>query len=775
MARLVREDIVADHSLRGLAFCRAYTERVDRWIRQLFVTATGAPDGVALVAVGGYGRQELCPHSDLDLLLLHHPKVDVGGFAEAIWYPIWDAGVKLGHATFTVKEALKLADEELDSATAYLDTRHVAGDRSLADELLAGGRRQWVKGSNRWLPSLREALLTRTVTPGEVAFVLEPDLKLGRGGLRDAHVLRWLEAMEPGLLTADRATFDAAHRVLLDARVALHRRLTRPSDVLLLQEQDGVATDLGYPDADALMAAVAGAARAIEWLTDDTFDRVSLHGSRWRRRPKERRLGNGVAVRDGQIHLDDPVSNDPLAAAIQLLDVALAAAHSELRMGRSTLEALAAVPSTLPTPWPAEIRDRFVELLRCGRPMIAVMESLDHWGLLTRILPEWEPCRSRPQRNAYHRFTVDRHLCEAAANAAGLVSRVDRPDLLVIGALLHDIGKGYPPRDHTEIGIELVNVIAPRMGFSAADTVVIADLVRHHLLLPDVATRRDLSDDGTITTVAKAVGSVPTLRLLHALTEADSIATGPAAWGDWKAGLVRELVDKAVHLLSGGEPAEAISSEFPTVDDLRRMAQRERVIDAEGYNLTVIDADRPGLFSKVAGVLALNGLDVLAAAAYSDDDGVALCSFRVEPSFSGGFGTEAEPVAWGRVRADVARALDGHLAIRSRLAERARTYARRRPLQARPWAPFDNKVLFDNEVSASATVLEVRAHDAIGLLYRITSAMAELDLDIRSAKVQTLGDHVVDAFYVRDSGGKKIVDDAHLAEIQRALLHALAP
>ena len=767
MAQLDRNDILADESLQGNAFCKAYTTRVDRWLRQLYVTVTGAPDGVALVAVGGYGRKDLCPHSDLDLLLLHGAGVELDSIAQRLWYPIWDAGLKLGHATPTVKEALKLADQELDSATAYLDARLVAGDAALVAELKAGAEKQWVKGTNRWLGQLREASQQRTVTPGEVAFVLEPDLKLGRGGLRDTHVLRWLEALEPGLLKADRGVFDAAYSVLLNVRVALHRRLARPSDVLLLQEQDGVAEALGYADADALMAAVAGAARAVEWLTDDAFDRVSLGGSRRRGRGRERRLGNAVVLRDGQIHLDDPVSSDPALAAVQLLDVALGAAHNELRVARATLEALAAARLVFPDPWPEELRDRFVELLRCGPAMIPVVESLDHWELFAAIIPEWEPCRSRPQRNAYHRFTVDRHLCETAARAAHLVARVDRPDLLVVGALLHDIGKGYPPEDHTEIGMTLVRTIGTRMGFGQSDTEVLVDMVRHHLLLPDVATRRDLSDDATITAVATAAGSLSTLLLLHGLTEADSIATGSAAWGDWKAGLVRELVDKSAHVLGGGVVEARTGTQFPTLEQLRLMRLKSYTVLADGGSLTVIDADRPGLFAKVAGVLALSGLDVLAAEAYSDDEGSALCSFRVESRFE-------SSLPWDKVRADLEQALAGKLALRARLAERAKTYGRRNARQARPWAPFDNKILFDNDATAASTVLEVRSLDAIGLLYRVTTAMLELNLDIRSAKVQTLGDHVVDAFYVRDSAGGKITDEAYLAEIERALSFALA-
>ncbi len=760
MARLSRDDILQDRSRRGWAFCFALTDRFDRWLRELFVTLTGAPAGVALVAVGGYGRRELCPQSDLDLLLIHDPRVDVAPIAEKLWYPIWDEGVKLGHGVFNPKEALRLAATELDTATALLSCRHIAGDPAITEALGEAARAQWVKEANRWLPQLRDSLMARTVNPGEVAFVLEPDLKLGRGGLRDAHTLQWLQVVEPQLLEPDRALYEASHERLLEARVALQLRTGRRGDALLLQEQDGVAEDLGYGDADALMAAVAGSARTLEWLTDEAFDRVSLSGSRWRRRPKERRVGGGVVIRDNQVHLDDPVGEGEVGC-LQLLDVARTAAVNEIRIGRGTLEEFARADLHFPEPWPVEIRERFVELLRGGPAMIPVIETLDHWDLWTRILAEWAPCRSRPQRNAYHRYTVDRHLCETASNAAELTGRVDRPDLLVVGALLHDIGKGYPPRDHSEVGCELLEVMAPRMGFDTADSAVLVDMVRHHLLLPDVATRRDLSDDATIAMVAEACGSESTLRLLAALTEADSIATGPAAWGDWKAGLLRELVDRTSLYLAGGDLGEVPGS-FPTAEQRALVAAGTPLIRGEGSTLTVVVDDRPGLFSRVAGVLALNALDVLGANALSHEHGVALEVFTVSNSVGG-------PVNWAKVCSDIDLALSGRLAVRARLAERARVYKRR----SRGPAPFDRRVVTDNGASPRATVVEVRAPDGVGLLFRVTSAMAELDLDIRSAKIHTLADHVVDAFYVLDSSGDKIYDEGHLREIERALLYAL--
>lgn len=765
MATLTRDDLLADQSLRGSAFCRALTERFDDWLAELYTTATGSPPGVALVAAGGYGRGDLCPQSDLDVLLIHERGVDVSALADKLWYPIWDTGVKLGHGVFTPAEALKLATEELDTATTLLDLRHLAGAPALTEQLGLAARAQWIKGVQGWLPRLRDALDLRATNPGEVAFVLEPDLKLGRGGLRDAHVLHWLDALGSAVADGDRPAWQAAHERLLEARVALHRRTGRRGDILFLQEQDGVAEDLDYADADALMAAVASSARTIEWLTDEAMDRVTITGSRWRRKPRERRLGGGLALRDGQIHLDDPVGAG-VSGCVQLLDVARIAASHEVRVARDTLERFAAAKPVFPDPWPIEVRERFVELLRSGWPMIPVIETLDHFGLWSAVLPEWEPNRSRPQRNAYHRFTVDRHLCEAAANAAALVGRVERPDLLLVGTLLHDIGKGYPPHDHTEIGIELVAAMAPRMGFDAVDTETLCDLVRYHLLLPDVATRRDLSDEATIRGIADAMRTEARLHLLHALTEADAEATGPAAWGEWKASLVRELVERTARYLAG-TGAEDLAATFPNAEHRSLMAAGGQTVRGNDLTLTVVSPDRPGVFSRVAGVLALNGLDVLGANAHSDDTGMALEEFTVSASFG-----EQDEIDWAKVERDVVRALAGQLAVRARLADRARMYSRRRKVRPQ-WAPFEKKVFIDNEASAGATVLEVRAPDAVGLLFRVTSAMADLDLDIRTARIQTLADHVVDAFYVRDSAGCKIVDPEHLAEIERALLHAM--
>jgi [protein-PII] uridylyltransferase len=757
---LDRERLLADTSRSGRELCVAYTEAVDEWLRTLFDTVVDEPDGLALLAVGGYGRGELAPGSDLDLLLLHRPKRSANEAAQALWYPIWDSGLKLGHAVRTVREATALASSDLDTATALLSCRHLAGDPSLTDDLAEQALALWRKRSRRWLAELARSVRERHRQHGEVAFLLEPELKEGRGGLRDVHALGWSELARPQLGNGDPEALAAAGDVLLAVRVELHRRTGRPSDRLALQEQDAVAEALGYEGADALMADVAKSARTIAWISDEAWDRTEsmLTGPTGRLARTDRRLGPGVVLRDGEVHLE--ADADPALFPALVLRVAVAAAQHDARIERHSLDRLAAETPVFPDPWPEGARGLLADLLLAGRPALRVMEALDQRDLFVRILPEWAPVRSRPQRNAYHQFTVDRHLWEAAVNAAALADQVHRHDLLVVGALLHDLGKGYPG-DHTEVGLELIASIGPRLGFPDDDVATLAAMIEHHLLLPDVATRRDIRDEQTIAHVAGAVGSLATLELLAALTEADSLATGPAAWGTWKAGLVAELVARAAHAL-GGPPAEPRQPLL--TDELRKLMDEGGThVLGEGRTLTVIARDRPGTFSRVAGVLAVAGLDVLEASAHSEGTS-ALSRFSVAPIHD-------DSVDWAKVTDQVEQALAGQLALAARVAERERTYARPGAVPEADAAPPE--VLVDNDASASATVIEVHAPDSIGILYKLTQALSGLDLDIRTAKVQTLGHRVVDSFYVRTAGGEKVTDLDHLREIERAILYAL--
>jgi len=746
--------------LTGGALCEALSDATDDFLRALYAEATKQlknTDDVALIAVGGYGRRELAPFSDLDVLLVHRGVKNIDEIASLMWYPIWDSGLKLGHAVRTPKETLQICATDLDTATALVTARHLAGSELLAQEVIGSARDAWRQRGRTWLVTLHERMQERYVTSGEVAFLLEPNIKEGLGGLRDIHALWW--AVEAGLVltSQDADALKKCNETLLQVRVALHQHTNRVGDVLHLEEQIPVAAALEYANDDALMSAIAVAGQQVAWISDEAWSQLDPPASA---SAVPQGIASGVALVNGEIRLADDI--DPADDPTLVLRVATAAARHRARIDRDSLNRLGERTQVWPDPWPAGASDDLVALLLEGDAAIAVFEALDQRNLIVKVLPEWEPNRSRPQRNAYHRYTVDRHLWQTVANAAALADRVSRPDLLVLGALFHDIGKGYPG-DHTEVGVKMFATIGVRMGLSAEDIDIVTMLIQHHLLLPDIATRRDLSDDATLTMVAETVKTTLVLELLHALTEADSLATGSSAWGSWKAGLVTMLVDRVSHVLGGGDVQEVMWRLFPDAGVLEMMSAQKIEVRTTPDQITVVSPDRPGTFSRVAGVMALHGLDVLGAEAHSDEQGMAASEFRVVPPTYG-------PIEWQPIIADVTRVLKGELALDARLAERVATY--RAPRATTASAPAPLRVRIDNAASSNATVIEIHAPDQLGILHGMTKALADCGLDIRHARVQTLGNEVVDTFYVRTANGTKVTDIQHQSEIQRAILHA---
>lgn len=771
-----RQALLDDHALSGQTWCRAYAVVVDQWLNALFEQATGGDHhDLALLAVGGHGFGEMAPGSDLDLLLVTGRRRPIGAVAEALWYPIWDQGVSLDHSVRAPREILSMADADLKVALGLLTARVVAGDATFGDSVLGRVLEQWRRRASRRLPEVQANVQARHDEYGDLAFLLEPDLKEARGGLRDLRLLRSVGTVSPVLaeVAADPRLEEAAE-TLTAVRVELQRATGRPSNRLQLQDQDTVAAALGMGDADELMAAVANAARTLAWASDDGWRRVdtwlreSAPTRRWRPgggRQEAEPLEPGLVLRDEQVALAegaDPASDPSLA-----LRAAAASADSDLPLAQATLDRLAADTPAVEGRWSPELLHSLLRLLGAGRPAIAAIEALDSRGIWTRLLPEWEPLRHRPQRNAYHRFTVDRHLLETVANATALVRDVQRPDLLLMGALLHDIGKVGDFADHTRLGIGIAEDLAPRLGFDQQDTATLVSLVRHHLLLPEVATTRDLDDPRTIQTVAAAVGDHQTLELLAALCEADSKATGPAMWSPWKAGLMGQLVDLVDHHLSGRTPPPRT---LPLADEERALLGTGRPeLVAHDSRVSVAAPDRRRLLATVAGVLALSGVTVRSAASHSDSGNQAFFRFEVAPAF------DVLP-EWGKVRNDLEAALDGRLALERRLAERERHYVWRR---ARTPHPILVKVSTDNDAATSATVVEVRAPDRGPLLHHVARAISDAGFDIISARISTLGAEAVDVFYVqagRDpltgEGGYKLSDEDR-GTLEAALAEAL--
>jgi [protein-PII] uridylyltransferase len=742
----VRADVLRRPGLLGVELRVALSDAYDDWLQSLVTDRAG----VALIAVGGLGRGEPAPYSDLDLVLLHDGKVNgLTALADSIWYPIWDGGIGLDHSVRTADEALSVAKDDLKAMLGLLDVRYVAGDPSLWGPLRARVLELWRATATKRFPELQALSRSRWQANGEAAFLLEPNVKDSRGGLRDAHLLHALAVAQ--LVDFPQAVREA-YPVLLDVRGELQRHTGRAEDVLRLQEQDGVAEALGLfaagePDRDGVLRRVNEAARTVAYSVDVAWRRIEettrtrrggrrLFGSSM---PERVGLARDVVAHDGEVVLarDSVPANDPGL----VLRAARAAAENALPISAFTLDRLTAEAAPVAEPWPESLRDDFVSLLGAGHTAVHVLESLDHVGLLERLVPEWAAVRCKAQHNPVHRFTVDRHLLETAAEAAGFARKVTRPDLLLVGALLHDIGKGYPDGDHSVLGAEHATRIARRMGFCAEDVAMITALVRHHLLLPDTAMRRDLDDPLTVTLVSDAVaGSAELLDLLHALAVADAAATGPAVWSDWKAGLIADLVHRAHEVLKGAEP--------PTMAplDARRRALAEAgqlAVEIDRDQVVVAAPDSVGVLYRTAGVLALHSLDVRSASIRTHA-GMAVNTFVVEPRF----GTLPDPAL---VRSDLARALDGVLGLADRLREKERSYARAggTPVQPPSIAWFDDE-------ATDATIVELRATDSIGLLCRVTAALERCQLDVRSARVSSMAGIVLDAFYVTTRDGGRV-------------------
>lgn len=754
--RTARAAVVEAGDLSAAERRKALSDLCDRWLAEIYGPLP--TPGMALVAVGGYGRREILPGSDLDLVLVHdgsRDAADVARIADSVFYPVWDARVPLDHSVRTLEDAAQVAGGDLKVALGLLDARHVAGDPDLTHALAERNLADWRRAAPRRLPELRETVRERERRSGELAYLIEPDLVDSYGGLRDTVVLRAVAAS----WVADwphSPVVEESRAWLLTVRDALHRSTGRRADRLLLQEQDDVARLVGLLDADVLLRRVSEAGRAIGYASEvgwRAVDRTLRSRSRvplLRRRVTRRPLTDGVVEHDGQAVLarDAPLESDPTLA----VRAAAAAAQAGVPLATATLERLVAESPDLPVPWPEPARDAFVRLLGAGRDGIPVWEDLESAGLVVRWLPDWDRIRHRPQRTPIHRHTVDRHSIEAVAEAAELARRVSRPDLLLVAALLHDVGKGWPG-DHSATGAVIAEGMAARMGFAEADVAVVSELVRHHLLLPAVATSRDLEDPATTRMVAELLGSVEQLDLLATLTEADARAAGPGAWTPWRAALVRDLVARTRAVLAGEHPDGLASGADHPADLWARTLAESGAFDVlvtapdldQVCRVTVVAPDRVGLLAAAAGVLALHRLEVRGASV-DTVDGAAVQVWRTVSAFG-------PPPDDAVIRRDLVKALDGSLDVEARLARRGQD---RRPPAIHIAAP---RVQLVPDASHTATVLQVRAHDEPGLLHRVASLLSHAHVAVRSAVVDTLGADVVDVFYLVDEDGGPLDDE----------------
>jgi [protein-PII] uridylyltransferase len=717
---------------------------------------------------------------------------------------------------------------------ALLDARLLTGDRGLFNDLQGMVDRQLERSRTSFVRDLVAASTERHLRYGHAGHLLEPNIRDSAGGLRDIHTIGWVSRVLPGgtgidalveegnLSEIDAGFVRRARSFLLRLRIELHLLTKRHQDQLYLAEQDEIAGLLHYealegrPRADRLMQELFEHARQVDAVVASFWDRQTHPGRRRRWRPtRTENVGDGCVIQEGRLEV--VAVTRPQDDVAGWLNVFRRTVRHDAHIGRASLNRLHESLAEGPVTWSPEGRSAFIDILQSGVRGVLALEAMDLGGLLAALIPEWQPVHAFPQRDLYHRYTVDRHLFATVAELASSRStderdvhdawsrNIDGSDALFAAALLHDIGKGRPG-DHSLVGSELATQIATRMGFEPDDVDDVTFLVRHHLALAETAMRRDLNDANTTRDMAERVGDERRLAMLYLLTRADALATGPEAWSSFRSSLVRELYVRTREHLTGTPVTEAPASERLGVlaqalgldreDAARLMGPMPEswmsVFDPEAAirqldllrvplgsgevrtavhhadeadEFIVVAHDRPGLFATVAGVLALRGLDVHDCEIYTRSDGIAVEVFRV----MGAHGAVPDE-RWATLSTDISSAIEGTLDLDAALSKKSAQTRRRREAKRREGAAT---VVLDNSVSATHTVVEVHTQDRVGLLRSITKTLTDIGCDLSIAKVATYGVQVVDVFYVRDLDNRKIEDPEELDRIRRRLETAL--
>jgi [protein-PII] uridylyltransferase len=726
------------------------TECVESALVELYAEVGGPASGAALAAVGSLARQELGPRSDIDLVLLHSGKssTKINTLAADLWYPLWDARIRVDHAVRTPAECAEVAGRELSAGVGLLDLRVITGDAELVKGARTALLDSWRGHARKRLPELLASLDERLATYGDAAYLLEPDLKEARGGFRDVSMLRALAAS--WLTDRPHVGVRGPYQRLLDVRDALHLASGRTLDRLIFSETEAVAARLGYGEADDLRRDVSLAARRIGQAVDLTVRAARqalpphrvLGFVRRERKPNYVQADHGLIISSGEVGLGRTTSaSDPLVG----LRAGALAAQRGLVLSPVTADNLGKQGQAPSTPWPEACRDALLDMLSTGPHVVPVWEALDLAGCISRWIPSWEPIRARPQHNLIHRHTVDRHLVQTVAEAQPHLTRVDRPDILLLACLFHDIGK-LPGAGvhHAARGAPIAREAVEAMGLNESDAGLVEHLVRHHLTLAGLATKRDHADPATLNALVEAVqGRADILELLRCLTEADARAAGPAAWSPWRAQLINSLAGHAEGLLVD----EGTRVDVTHLVDLGlarsvQLDARPRIrVETQpgGLQLVIAATDRLGLFSDTAGLLASHSVQVRSAVLHTVE-GVAVNTWRVDKQVP----TDLPDTAY--LVKQLIRLQAGETGILAPVQRReARAHG--------SGAVSQPHVELIRDASDTAAVVEVRTGDRAGLLYALGRSLSDIRLSIRSAHVSTLAGQAIDTFYVTEADG----------------------
>jgi len=804
----------------------------------------------ALIAVGGYGRKELCLYSDIDILILFNKNIpsQAKALTEEIFYPLWNLGMELGHGVRTIKDCLSLSKDDFEVLTSLIDIRFICGDSLLYLTLTEELQKKVIKRSAssfvKWLYGLNKV---RMKTFGDASHLLEPNLKEGIGGLRDYHHILWmakafLNVREPRELEHLGKFSNSEYNDLQDCvkfihlvRNHLHQLSGRKNDRLNFEHQEKIAKRLGYknlpkfPAVEQFLSRLHSGMESIKTL-HRSF--MAIHA------PQRHAATDNIIPRDISkgIHvINDEIGFNSTAAILNDPQILMDIFEQSCRLGLPlSLEARRHVKEFLYLVNDAFMRSQrasggFLEIIN-GKNTVETLDQMFETGFLEAFIPEFGMIKDRVQFDAYHIFPVGRHVLETVAALKNLSKEKDlllfdtfadikNHEHLFMAGLLHDIGKSG--KGHARRGAQIARDILERFGYPEKWTEEISFQIGHHLLLAETATRRDLDDEKIIIQTARAIGDIDRLKALYLLTWADSRATGPRAWNEWTANLVQELFFKVLHILERGELATPDSSQrisrlkskirrttgeninqtdferlfdlmptryklnTPPEDIIRHMemvlwfekeaANRNTatfILDVREnkqggfWQISFVGRDRPGLFSDIAGVMALNNINILSSNIYTWRDGTAVDIFYVTRPL--------DPIhpydTWEKVNTLLKNTFSGKLSLSYRLSQKAAPSILSK--DGKPKRPPE--VVIDNKSSDFFTLVEVFASDRVGLLYLITRTLFELRLDIRLARTGVKGDQIADVFYVRDLEGQKLEDEQQVNEIKDALLYQLS-
>ncbi len=836
----------------GQQSVQAYAAFMDTFLVTLFRLAVddarregAAPVPIVLVALGGYGRGELHPLSDLDLLLLYDGEMCpyVQRVTQGLLYTLWDLGLQVGHAVRSLPDCVAMARTDFTSRTSMQQARYLVGDRRLFN------RFRKVLAENVYRKDFAQFLETALAERdqryrkfGASPYMGEPNVKESAGGLRDIHTAMWLASTKFGTRTllelkdkrliteGEQRMADAALTFLWRVRNELHFISGHKNDVLGRDIQPQIAKNFGYVGDEVSLAVEKFMrdyylhARVIHRVSKRLIARCRETLSRPRpvqRRLRQEALADGLYVLDGQLHLVEPDGRAFREDPSRLMKVFWHSHRLGLELGVEVERAVEGALDLVDEAFQRslDVRDLFLAICRNWGRTALTMREMHELGLLGRYLPEWEALTCLVQYDAYHRFTADQHSLLAVENLEALapgqsaesegiaevLNELARPDLLMLGMLLHDIGKGKG-HGHVAKGIPLIQALTARLGLPGEDADAVILLVAHHLTLSHMAQRRDIDDPKTVASLAEVVGTPERLRMLYLLTFADMRAVGPGVMTGWMARILWELFTRTLSRLTGGrlerpsreKVAERVveemggarggvvahlammSDRYLITTSAQRIAAHLRLVerleedvvatelfhhpDLDSSELVIATKDVPGLFALIAGTLAAEGINILSAQIHTRADGIALDTFQVNDPFGEAV---TEDARWRRTLGALRRVLVGEQTVEEALA------ARRSGRPAASAVPGPPKITVDNQLSDTHTVVEVKCPDRVGLLYLITRTFQTLGLDIGSARIATEIEQAYDTFYVTDHQGRRLEDPVQMDRLRDALEDAL--